>query len=115
MVSCSLLGIAIASLPRSARSATAVINLPFIVLEFVSGVFVPFNELPDPLQQLASAFPLKWMAQGLRSVFLPNTFQQVEMDHAWQHGMTALVLVAWCAIGLILCLATFRWTGRRDG
>ncbi len=115
MVTCSLLGIAIASLPRSARSATAVINLPFIALEFASGVFVPFNELPHGLQQVAALFPLKWMAQGLRSVFLPSAFQQVEVGHSWEHGMTALVLVAWCAIGLVLCLATFRWKGRSDG
>lgn len=115
MFACSLLGIAIASLPRSARSAPAVVNLPFIALEFASGVFVSFNQIPHPLQQVAAIFPLKWMAQGLRSVFLPNSFRQVEMAHSWELGMTALVLVAWCVIGLLACLMVFRWQGRRDG
>ena len=27
----------------------------------------------------------------------------------------ALVLAAWCLGGLILCLTTFRWQGRKDG
>jgi ABC-2 type transport system permease protein len=89
--------------------------LPFVALEFISGVFVPFNQLPHGLQVVASIFPLKWMAQGLRSAFLPERFQRVEMTHSWQHGTTAIVLLAWCALGLILCLVTFRWKGRGQG
>ncbi|MEW2386322.1 ABC transporter permease, partial [Micromonospora sp. NPDC047707] len=27
----------------------------------------------------------------------------------------ALVLAAWCVVGLALCLTTFRWTTKRDG
>jgi ABC-2 type transport system permease protein len=115
LMASSLLGLAVSSLPRSARSATAVINLPFVALEFISGVFVPFNQLPHGLQVVASIFPLKWMAQGLRSAFLPERFQRVEMTHSWQHGTTAIVLLAWCALGLILCLVTFRWKGRGQG
>jgi ABC-2 type transport system permease protein len=115
LVACSLLGVAVSSLPRSGRSATAVINLPFVMLEFVSGVFVPFSQLPHPVQELASFFPLKWMAEGLRSAFLPSRLAQAEMGHAWQHGTTALVLLAWCGGGLVLCLVTFRWRGRDQG
>jgi ABC-2 type transport system permease protein len=112
LVACSLLGVAISSLPRTARSAVAVINLPFVVLEFISGVFVPFNQLPHGVQVAASIFPLKWMAEGLRSAFLPNRFAHVEMGHAWQHGTTAAVLLTWCLVGLLVCLTTFRWRGR---
>ena len=115
LIASSLLGVAISSLPRSARSATAVINLPFVILEFISGVFVPFNQLPHSLQQVASLFPLKWMAQGLRSVFLPDKFRYVEMDHSWAHGTTALVLLGWSVLGLALCTVTFRWSRERGG
>jgi ABC-2 type transport system permease protein len=66
----ALLGIAVSSLPRSAKSASAVISLPFIVLQFISGVFIPFTEMPEWLMRIASFFPLKWMCQGFRSVFL---------------------------------------------
>jgi ABC-2 type transport system permease protein len=113
---CSLLGIAAATLARSARSAPAVMNLPFLVIQFISGVFiVPITQLPKPMIQIGSLFPLKWMAQGFRSVFLPDAAASHEVAGAWEHGRTALVLGAWCVGGLVLCLLTFRWRGRRDG
>ena len=59
-------------------------------------------------------FPLKWMAQGMRSVFLPDALASHEVAGAWEHGRIALVLGAWCIGGLILCLTTFRWRGRRE-
>jgi ABC-2 type transport system permease protein len=113
---CSLLGIAASSLPRTARSAPAVMNLPYLVLSFISGVFVvPLKDLPEPLIQIGSLFPLKWMAQGFRSVFLPDTMQGQEVAGSWEHGRTAIVLAAWCVGGLVLCLSTFRWRGRQSG
>jgi len=113
---CSLLGIAASGLARSARSAPAVMNLPFLVIQFISGVFiVPVTQLPKPMIQIGSLLPLKWMAQGFRSVFLPDSAARYEVAGAWEHGRTALVLGAWCAGGLVLCLLAFRWRGRRDG
>jgi ABC-2 type transport system permease protein len=113
---CSLLGIAASSLPRTARSAPAVMNLPYLVLSFISGVFVvPLKQLPEPLIQIASVFPLKWMAQGFRSVFLPDVMRGQEVAGSWEHGRTALVLAAWCVGGLVLCLGTFRWRSRQSG
>jgi ABC-2 type transport system permease protein len=110
---CSLLGIAVSSLPRSARGASPMITLPFLVIEFISGVFIPFNNVPAWLQQVAAAFPLKWMAQGLRSVFLPAGAAVLEPAHSWEHGRVALVLTVWIAAGLVLCVRTFRWQSRR--
>lgn len=115
LIACSLLGIAMASVPRSGRAAAAVVTPPFILLQFISGVYIPFNTLPAGLQQIASVFPLKWMCQGLRSVFLPDSFVGQEPAGSWEHGMIALVLVGWCVGGLVLCMRTFRWKGRRDG
>jgi ABC-2 type transport system permease protein len=113
IVACSLLGVAVSSLPRSGRSAPAVINLPYLVLQFVSGVFFVFSALPEPIQRVAAVFPLKWMCQGLRSAFLPDSFQVMEPTGSWEHGRTALVLTAWVAAGLALSVRSFRWT-RRD-
>ena len=111
VVSSSLLGIAASTVAKSARSAPAVMNLPFIGLQFISGVFInPIIALPAAMVTVASFFPLKWIAQGMRSVFLPDAATALEMAGSWEHGMTALVLGAWCVVGLGLCLATFRWT-----
>ncbi|GII61634.1 transport permease protein [Sphaerisporangium krabiense] len=111
----SLLGIAVSSLPRSAKSATAVISLPFVVLQFISGVFIPFNQLPDWLIRVASFLPLKWMCQGFRSVFLGDAGASLEPAKSYELGRVALILGAWVIGGLVLCLMTFRWKGRRDG
>jgi ABC-2 type transport system permease protein len=116
VIGCSFLGIAASSLARTERSAAAVMNLPYIVLAFVSGIFfTPISALPEPLVQFGSIFPLKWMAQGFRSAFLPDTILPQEIvTSSWEHGRIALVLGAWCIGGLLLCLTTFRWRGRRD-
>lgn len=115
VVASTLTGIAMSSVPRSGRSASAVVTLPFLVLQFISGVYFVFSELPTLLQRIAAIFPLKWMCQGLRSVFLPDSFTGVEPAHAWERGRIAVVLAVWAVAGLVVCLRTFRWRGRRDG
>ena len=60
-------------------------------------------------------FPLKWMAQGMRSVFLPASAESWEVSGSWQHGATALVLVAWAVAALVVGVRTFRWQRRDDG
>jgi ABC-2 type transport system permease protein len=89
--------------------------LPFTVLQFISGVYVPATLVPPWLREIASFFPLKWICQGLRSVFLPQQAVVLEPAGTWEHGRIALVLLAWIVAGLVLCLTTFRWRGSRDG
>ena len=108
---CALLGIAYSWIIPNARSASAIVTPPFLVLQFISGVFFPFGELPRWMQTVAAVFPLKWMAQGLRSVFLPSSFQAAEPAGSWEIGHTFLVLGVWCVVGLLLCLFSFRWRG----
>jgi ABC-2 type transport system permease protein len=86
-----------------------------LVLQFISGVFFVLTELPSWMQQVAAVFPLKWMCQGMRSVFLPESFALREPAASWELSRVAIVLGAWCICGLLLCLTTFRWTTRRDG
>ena len=111
---CTLLGITVSTLARNSRSASATVTPIALGLEFVSGVFVPFDRFPRWLQDLASVFPVRWMAQGLRSVFLPQELAAREPSGSWQLGTVALVLGAWCVVGLLLCVRTFRWQDRGD-
>ncbi len=111
----SVLGIGVSALPRSAQEANAVITPIVIVLQFVSGVYFVFGDLPGWMQSIASVFPLKWLAQGMRSVFLPDSFAAAEPAGDWQHGLMVLVLVVWVVAGTALCLRTFRWTRRDAG
>lgn len=109
------LGIAVSSLPPNARSASAVVTPPMIVLQFISGVFFVFGDLPEWMRAVASVFPLKWMAQGMRSVFLPDSYLVAEPAGSWQTGETAVILVVWLVAGLVLARLTFRWLPKRHG
>ena len=114
IAACSLLGIAASNLVKSAaRNGVAVVTLPFVVLQFISGVYVPFFLVPAWLRDIASVFPLEWMCRGMRSVFVPQAVN-LEPGYSFQHGQTALVLTAWIVAGLVLCLTTFRWQNRQD-
>ncbi|MET9682672.1 ABC transporter permease [Streptomyces coeruleorubidus] len=115
ITACALLGIAISSVPRSANSASSVVVLPFLVLQFISGVYIAIGTIPDWMLTIGALFPLKWMCQGLRGVFLPESAQVLEQAGSWELGRVALVLAAWCVGGLALCLLTFRWKDRRTG
>src|SRR3712207_5430064 len=109
---CTLLGIVVSTLARNGRSASATVTPIALVLEFISGVFMPFDQVPGWLQEVAAVFPVKWLAQGLRSVFLPDALAAREPAGSWELGTVALVLVLWCVAGLVLCAATFRWQDR---
>jgi ABC-2 type transport system permease protein len=110
--SSALLGIAVGGMIADAKSAAAVVNLPFVALQFISGVWIGINLLPMWLVRVSQVFPLHWICRGMRSVFLPDNFATVEADGAWQLGTTALVLGGWCILGFVLCARTFRWTRR---
>ncbi|MGK5678287.1 ABC transporter permease [Actinoplanes sp. URMC 104] len=111
VVCCSLLGMAVSVIVKHARTAGAILNVPVVALQFISGVFVyPVTQFPQWLITLGSIFPVKWMAQGFRYVFLPDGMKVNEPAGQWELGRIALVLGAWCVIGLVLCLMTFRWT-----
>ncbi|MEU6647197.1 ABC transporter permease [Saccharomonospora sp. NPDC046836] len=109
VIACTLLGIAVSAVPRGGRSAATVVVLPFMVLQFISGVFFVSTQMPPAVQTAGALFPLKWLGQGLGSVFLPDTLQRVEPAGGWEHGTIALVLIAWIVGALIVSVATFRW------
>jgi ABC-2 type transport system permease protein len=113
VAACAVLGIGLSALPRSGKSATAVIIPIVLVLQFISGVYLAFTNLPTWLQNVASVFPLKWLAQGMRSVFLPSTLEAAEVGGSWNLPAVAIALAIWLVVGLIMARLTFRWI-RKD-
>jgi len=114
IAACTLCGIAFSSIPREGKRAPAVVTPVALVLQFISGVFFVFTDLPRWMQHVAAVFPLKWMTQGMRSVFLPDSFANREAAGSWELSRVALILGAWVVIGFVLCVLTFRWTARDD-
>jgi ABC-2 type transport system permease protein len=109
IASSSILGIAFSVVPKSGRGASAVVSPIVIILQFFSGVFFVFTQLPTWMQNFAALFPLKWLTQGMRSVFLPDSFATQEVAQSWEHGKTAIILTAWLVAGFFIALKTFRW------
>lgn len=112
ITSCSLLGIFVSNLASNAVSAAVITNGPAVGLQFLSGTYVPLMMLPIWMLTIGSIFPVKWMAQGFRSVLLPPEMVVLEPAGTWEHGRIFLVLTAWSVVGLICCLRVFRWSDK---
>ena len=110
IASCSLLGIAYTRVIPNAAAAPAMVQPPYLILQFISGVFFVYSDLPKPLQVVAEIFPLKWMAQGLRYVFLPDWLQVKEQGGEWHVAWVVSVLAAWTVAAFVLAARTFRWS-----
>lgn len=115
LIACTLCGIAFSVVPRSGKGASAIVSPIVLVLQFTSGVFFLFQDLPSWMQTFASLFPLKWLTQGMRYVFLPDEAAALEVAGAWELPLVAAVLAVWCVVGLVAALVFFRWTRRGDG
>ncbi|MDQ0726867.1 ABC transporter permease [Microbacterium sp. W4I20] len=113
LIACTLLGIALSSVPRSGKSSAAVVIPVVLLVQFLSGVYIAFSALPEWLQNAAGILPVKWIAQGMRSVFFPDSFRAAETSGSWEVGLIAVMLLVWIVVGLVLSRLTFRWI-RRD-
>lgn len=115
MTCCVLLGLAFSSVPKTGKGAPAIVTPIVLVLQFTSGVFIVFTQLPTWMQNIASVFPLRWLVQGMQSVFLPESFAQESTGvDSWQLGKVALILCAWTIGAAIVAGLTFRWRKRGD-
>lgn len=110
----ALLGIAVGSLVTDRRGIAAAIQFPFVILQFISGIYYTFSALPAGVQHVGAFFPLKWLAQGMRAALLPDGMARFEPTHQWELGRIALVLAAWIVAGFLLCLAATARRLRKD-
>jgi ABC-2 type transport system permease protein len=101
------LGIAFTRLIPSEDAAPAMTNAVVLPLYFVSGVFVPFRQLPEGLQQVAELLPAQPFVDALRIAFDPNTVG------SGVAGADLLKLAAWGLVGLVLAVRLFGWTPRQ--
>ncbi len=105
-VSFCALAYALASAINSADSAQPVVQFVLLPLYFISGVFVPTQNVPHWLTVVADVFPVKHLQQALLKGFNPHT---VGAGFAWSD---LLILVAWGAAGLVIAVRRFSWHPR---
>jgi ABC-2 type transport system permease protein len=96
----SALGVAVASLVKNADQAQPVVQLTFLPLSFISGIWFPLDGAPDWLVQVAHIFPLSHLVQSFSSAFTPHG--------GWEPGHLA-VLVLWTVAALFVAVRRFRW------
>ncbi|PZG20318.1 ABC transporter permease [Nonomuraea aridisoli] len=107
------LGAVLGSLFPSAR-AQGLVQLPFMAVIGISGVFYPLTALPAWLQVIGQLFPIYWMGLGMRSALLPDSAVAVEVGESWRHLEIAGVLGAWAVLGLLLAPVVLRRMARRE-
>ncbi len=97
------LGLALASVVKSASSASAAANAIVLPLAFVSDVFVVSDDAPDWIVRVGNFFPLKPFVNAFQDCFTPF----VEAP-AFNWDNLAQV-AAWGAVGAFVAVRNFTW------
>jgi ABC-2 type transport system permease protein len=97
------LGVAVASLVKSAEQAMPVAQLTFLPISFISGIWFPLQGAPSWLVDVAHFFPLSHIVNAFGSCFAPgSTGSQFHADDL------AAILI-WTAVGLLVAARRFRY------
>jgi ABC-2 type transport system permease protein len=100
------LGFALTAAIPSENAAPAVANAVVLPLYFISGIFVPTDQIPKAMQTVAGIFPVKHLFEALLAIYNPAT-----TGSGIRLGDLA-VLATWGVIGLLVAARTFRWSPR---
>lgn len=99
------LGIALTAAIPSQDAAAPIVNALLLPLYFLSGVFIPDDQLPSGVIHFADAFPIRHFFEAFFNAYVP-----AGSGLAWGH---LAALAAWGVAGLLLAVRYFRWTPRR--
>ncbi len=99
------LGIALTAVIPSQDAAAPIVNALLLPLYFLSGVFIPEDQLPSGVVHFADLFPIRHFFDAFLDAYVPAGGAAVSWDN--------LAIVAlWGVAGLILAIRYFRWTPR---
>ncbi len=101
------LGVALTALIPSQDAAAPIVNAILLPLYFLSGVFIPDDQLPSGVIHFADAFPIRHFFEAFFAAYVPAGAggSGVEWDN--------LAIVAiWGIAGLLFAVRFFRWTPR---
>jgi ABC-2 type transport system permease protein len=98
------LSFAVASFIPNEDAAQPVIQAIMLPLYFISGVFVPKQQLSSTLRDIASVFPVSHLNGALFKAFDPST------TGTGISGHDLLILAIWGVAGLVIALWRFSWS-----
>jgi ABC-2 type transport system permease protein len=99
------LGVAAASLIRSAEGSSAVVNFILLPMAFLTGSFGPTRHYPGFLRAIGDVLPLKYFIDIVNAVYLHG-------HEIWSKPSAIGVVAAWGALGLVVAALKFRWEPR---
>jgi len=98
------LGIALTAAIPSQDAAAPIVNALLLPLYFLSGMFIPDDQLPSGVIHFADAFPIRHFFEAFFDAYVPGGTVV-----SW--GNLAAVSI-WGAVGLLLAVRYFRWVPR---
>ncbi len=96
------LGIAFSQAIPNVDSAAAYVNVVFLPLIFISGVFYSADSLPPVLEGIAEGLPLKHVIDGLHGAIVTGA-------GVGDNLVALAVVAAWATAGIVLAARFFRW------
>jgi ABC-2 type transport system permease protein len=101
------LGIALTAAIPSQDAAAPIVNAMLLPLYFLSGVFIPDDQLPSGVIHFADLFPIRHFFEAFFEAYVPANGAGGAIS--WDN----LAIVAiWGVAGLLLAIRFFRWTPR---
>jgi len=100
------LGIALTAAIPSQDAAAAIVNALLLPLYFLSGVFIPEDQLPSGVIHFADVFPVRHFFDAFFDAYVPAGGSAVSWDNL-------AVVAVWGVAGLLLAIKYFRWTPRQ--
>jgi ABC-2 type transport system permease protein len=100
------LGIALTAAIPTQDAAAPIVNALLLPLYFLSGIFIPEDELPQGVINFANHFPVRDFFQAFFDAYIP-----AGGSSGLDWGNLAVVAV-WGVAGLLLAIRFFRWTPR---
>lgn len=99
------LGIALTAVIPSQDAAAPIVNALLLPLYFLSGVFIPEDELPQGVIDFANHFPIRHFFEAFFDAYVSGAGAGL----AWSD---LAVVALWGVAGLLLAIRFFRWTPR---
>ena len=96
------LGFMLASFLKTEEQATGVVQVVQMPLMFLSGIFFPFDFMPEFLRNFARLLPLTYLGDALRQVMVNGT--QIAPI-----GVDLAILAGWLVVCLAIAARSFRW------
>jgi ABC-2 type transport system permease protein len=107
VVCLAALGVAWSHVIPNFDAAPAYVNIVFLPVIFISGVFYDVDNAPAFMRDIAQALPLTHIIDGLSGALVTG--------RGLGDNLSALVVVGvWAVAGVLLAIRGFSWESRRD-